>query len=58
MPRSPTFTEVLTDAINHFAEHGYTSQKELEQWVKRLKKAADDTLRSANLTERDVRRIL
>ena len=58
MARRKTFTEVLADAINHFAEHGYTSQKELEQWTKRLKKAADESLRSVRLTEAEVRRML
>jgi hypothetical protein len=58
MARRKTFYDVLTDAINHFAENGYTSQKELEDWTKRLKKAADESIKSARLTEVDIRRML
>lgn len=58
MARRKTFYDLLTQAINHFAENGYTSQIELDRWVKILKDSADVTLRSAKLTEKDLRRVL
>jgi hypothetical protein len=58
MARPKTFYDVLTEAIAHFAERGYTSQKELELWVKKLKKSAEGSLRSQRMTEEQIRHTL
>lgn len=39
-----SFFQVLTDAVNFFAENGYKSEKVLDIWVKRLRQAAYDSL--------------
>ena len=38
--RTRSFFDLLTEAINYFAEHGYTNRAELEAWVRRLRQAA------------------
>lgn len=58
MARRKTFYELLTDAINHFSEAGYTSQSELEQWVKILRTAANAMLRPPKITENEIRKVL
>lgn len=39
-----SFYQVLTDAINYFAENGFKSEKALDIWVKKLRQAAYDSL--------------
>lgn len=39
-----SFLQVLTEAINFFAENGFKSEKMLDFWVKKLRKAAYDSL--------------
>lgn len=39
-----SFFQVLTEAINYFAENGYKSEKALDIWVKKLRQAAYDSL--------------
>ena len=39
-----SFLQVLTEAINFFAENGYRSEKMLDFWVKKLRQAAQDSL--------------
>jgi len=56
--RRKTFYELLTEAINHFVDVGYTSETELQKWVVLLKKSADKTLRSPTLTSEEIRRAL
>lgn len=36
--------KVLTEALNHFIEYGYDSQSALEDWLRKLKDAAIDSL--------------
>lgn len=55
-PRS--FFDLLTEAINYFAEHGYTNRAELEAWVRRLRQAAVGYLPSNTSMETDIRRAL
>lgn len=39
-----SFYQVLTEAINYFAENGFKSEKALDIWVKKLRQAAYDSL--------------
>ena len=39
-----SFLQVLTEAINFFAENGFKSEKVLDFWVKKLRQAAYDSL--------------
>lgn len=47
------FTEV-TEAIRHFERFGFTSQLELSEWVKRLRRSALLSLQSPEKTEREI----
>jgi hypothetical protein len=58
MARPKSFYRLLTEAIAHFAERGYTSQAELEEWVRVLKKSIGSALGPQSATEAAVRRNL
>lgn len=58
MASRKSFYQVLTEAINHFATHGYTSQSELERWVKLLKDSINRHLGGTAQYETAIRRSL
>lgn len=43
MAKRQTLYEILTDAINDLAKHGYDSQERIAFWSEKLRKAAEDT---------------
>lgn len=58
MASRKSFFQVLTEAINYFAERGYTSQAELNRWVRLLKEAMERQMKSPKYSEEAVRRAL
>lgn len=40
----PSFSETIREAVNDFAEHGFDSEARLEEWMLRIRKAADAEL--------------
>jgi len=58
MAKRKSYFELLTEAVNHFIDNGYTSQAELKKWIKILKQSAELTLGNPTKTELDVRRAL
>ena len=56
MAKKRSFFEVLTEAVNFFAENGYTSQKALDYWVNEIRIAALLSLRTPEQTEKDIRK--
>ena len=56
--RKESFFELLTEAINYFASHGFTSKTEVDAWVRRLRQAAIGALPSTTSVETDIRRAL
>lgn len=58
MANRKTFFQLLTEAIDYFAQRGYTSQADLNRWVKLLKEAIDRQLGSPKRTEEAIRRSL
>lgn len=58
MAKKRTFFKLLTEAIDYFATHGYTSQAALERWVKTLREAADGYLPSTADLDSEIRKAL
>ena len=58
MASRKTFFQVLTEAIDYFAAKGYTSQADLNRWIRLLKEALDRQLGSPKHSEAEVRRVL
>lgn len=56
MAKKKSFFDVLTEAVNYFAENGYTSQKALDYWVSKIRVAALLSLRTPEQTEKDIRK--
>lgn len=46
MPSRDDFQSVLTDAINFFVEHGFTSAESQIYWQRKIKEAAERTMQS------------
>lgn len=42
--KKPTFPEVVTAAVADLTQHGYDSQKRIDDWIARLREAANATL--------------
>jgi hypothetical protein len=58
MAKRKSYFELLTEAINHFIENGYTSQSDLKKWIKLLRESSELLLGSPSKTEQDVRKAL
>ena len=50
-----TYYETITAAVNFFAEHGYTSETDVDYWAEEIRKAAERSLKSEAEIERMVR---
>lgn len=49
------FYEVLTDAVNYFVEHGFTSSERLDFWLKEIRLAAERSMVSTEIMEEQLR---
>ena len=49
-----TFYQVITAAINYFAENGYKSQDDVDYWVQQIKQAAEADLVPENVLRREL----
>lgn len=58
MASRKTFFQILTDAINYFAERGYSSQEELNRWARLLKEAMERQLGSPVHSEEAIKQAL
>ena len=56
--KKQSFFEVLTEAINYFANNGYGSQKALDDWVKKLSESAVGSFKSQLETEKEIKQAL
>lgn len=56
--KSKSFFAVLTEAINHFVENGFTSQAELDRWTIALKKSLLKTIGKKETVDARVRKSL
>ena len=52
------FLALLTLAINHYQEQGYTSESDLKRWVKILKESAEKSVKSPIKLEKDTKSAL
>lgn len=53
-----SFNETIREAVADFAEHGYRSQEQLDEWMVRLRRAAVDDLVPESEVEAGLRRAL
>lgn len=53
-----TYREVVDEAVNWFAEHGYTSDEDLRYWEDRISRAADAAMGSTAEAESMLRDVL
>lgn len=53
-----TFADTVRDAVADFAERGYRSQDQLEEWITRLRRAAEEELVPQEKVEAEIRRVL
>lgn len=58
MPRFNGFFDLISDAVRYFAENGFTSQTDLDDWVARIRAAAQDELVPEREVEEQLRRAL
>ena len=58
MAKPKSFFTLLTEAINHFIENGYTSQKELDFWTRTLQEGIVRTLGPLSSIETKARKSL
>lgn len=58
MSKRKSFFQLLTEAIKFFAGKGFTSKKDLTEWVKLLRESAGNLLPSQKATEQIIRREL
>ncbi len=56
--RKKRFSEILTEAVNDFADHGYDNADRLEYWLDLLREAATAEMLSFRETERRIERAL
>ena len=56
LPRPPKtrFRTILLEALNHFAEHGYTSELDLHEWLLRLHAALERELPTDTQTRKEL----
>lgn len=53
-----TFFEVLTAAINDFIKHGFDSKKRVDDWLKKLKDAANKAMMPESQMQREMEKAL
>lgn len=53
-----SFYQVVTDAVRYFEEHGFTSADVLQQWVERIRRAAQETLTPESVLNEELQRSL
>jgi len=53
-----TFFEVLTSAINDFIKHGFDSKKRVDDWLKKLKDAANRAMMPESQMQREMEKAL
>ena len=53
-----TFFEVLTAAINDFIEYGFDSQSRVDNWLKKIKEAAEKALMSEAQMQKEMEKSL
>ena len=53
-----SFSDVLREAVADFAERGYESEAQLQDWVSRIRSAAEADLVPEDRVEEEVRRVL
>lgn len=58
MPRRETYYDVLTEAVNDLADHGYDSAERVAYWLERLRRAAEEMTRSPERLEQMLREAL
>lgn len=56
--RAISFSSVLTDALNEFAEYGYNSEQRLGYWIGKLREAAAAELKSPYEADEEIRKSL
>lgn len=56
--KSDTYSDILTEAVNHFSTSGYTSPEELAYWTQRLKEAAERELVPEHMLQDNLRSVL
>lgn len=57
-PRSPSFQQVLAEAVADLRAHGYDSKTRVQKWVRALRRAAETATGSPHLLEDEIRRTL
>lgn len=53
-----SFYKVVTEAVRYFEEHGFTSAEVLQQWIERIRRAAQETLTPESVLNEELRRSL
>lgn len=53
-----SFYQVVTEAVRYFEEHGFTSADVLQQWVERIRRAAQETLTPESVLNDELQRSL
>ena len=53
-----SFYSVVTEAVRYFEEHGFTSADVLQQWVERIRRAAQETLTPESVLNEELQRSL
>jgi hypothetical protein len=55
---SQSFYQVVTEAVRYFEEHGFTSAEVLQQWIEKIRRAAQETLTPESVLNDELRRSL
>lgn len=53
-----SFYSVVTEAVRYFEEHGFTSAEVLQQWIERIRSAAQATLTPESVLNEELQRTL
>lgn len=53
-----SFYQVVTEAVRYFEEHGFTSAEVLQQWIEKIRRAAQETLTPESVLNEELRRSL
>jgi hypothetical protein len=53
-----SFYKVVTEAVRYFEEHGFTSAEVLQQWIERIRRAAQETFTPESVLNEELQRSL